>query len=87
MEIEILKRIITGQREEFEKNFKEFPIIKRDNLDYVKPFLSHPSILAILGVRRSGKSVFSILLAKELKENFGYINFDDERLMSLKTEA
>jgi len=86
MEIEILKRIITGQREEFEKNFKEFPIIKRDNLDYVKPFLSHPNILAILGVRRSGKSVFSILLTKELKENFGYINFDDERLMSLKTE-
>jgi len=86
MEIEILKRIIIGQREEFEKNFKEFPVIKRDNLDYVKPFLSHPNILAILGVRRSGKSVFSILLAKELKENFGYINFDDERLMSLKTE-
>lgn len=86
MEIEILKRIITSQREEFEKTFKEFSIIKRDNLDYVKPFLSHPNILAILGVRRSGKSVFSILLAKELKENFGYINFDDERLMSLKTE-
>ena len=86
MEIEILKRIITSQREEFEKTFKEFPIIKRDNLDYVKPFLSHPNILAILGVRRSGKSVFSVLLAKELKENFGYINFDDERLMSLKTE-
>ena len=86
MEIEILKRIITSQREEFEKTFKEFPIIKRDNLDYVKPFLSHPNILAILGVRRSGKSIFSIILAKELKENFGYINFDDERLMSLKTE-
>ncbi|MEK6936152.1 MAG: ATP-binding protein [Nanoarchaeota archaeon] len=86
MEIEILKRIITSQREEFEKTFKEYPIIKRDNLDYVKPFLSHPNILAILGVRRSGKSVFSILLAKELKENFGYINFDDERLMDLKTE-
>src|SRR3990167_3805767 len=86
MEIEILKRIITGQREEFERNFKEFPIIKRNNLDYVKPFLLRPNILAILGVRRSGKSVFSILLAKELKENFGYINFDDERLMSLKTE-
>lgn len=86
MEIEILKRIITSQREEFEKTFKEFPIIKRNNLDYVKPFLSYPNILAILGVRRSGKSVFSVLLAKELKENFWYINFDDERLMSLKTE-
>jgi predicted AAA+ superfamily ATPase len=27
-----------------------------------------------------------MLLAKEMKENFGYINFDDERLMGLKTE-
>ncbi|MBI2499726.1 ATP-binding protein [Candidatus Woesearchaeota archaeon] len=86
MEIEILKRIITSQREEFEKIFREAYIIQRENLDYVKPFLSHPNILAILGVRRSGKSVFSILLANELKENFGYINFDDERLIGLKTE-
>ena len=86
MEIEILKRIITGQREEFEKTFKEFPIIERDNLNYVKPFLSHPNILVILGVRRSGKSVFSMLLAKALKEDYAYINFDDERLIGLKTE-
>jgi len=86
MEIEILKRIIVSQREEFEKTFKEFPVIDRDKLDYVKPFLSHPNILAILGVRRSGKSFFSMLLARELKENFGYINFDDERLIDLKTE-
>ena len=86
MEIEILKRIITEQREEFEKTFKETPIIERDNLNYAKPFLSHPNILAIVGVRRSGKSVFSMLLAKALKEDYAYINFDDERLIGLKTE-
>ncbi len=86
MEIEILKRIITSQKEEFEKTFRQFEIIKRDRINYVKPFLSHPNILAILGVRRCGKSVFSILLANELKENFAYINFDDERLIGLKTE-
>lgn len=86
MQIEVLKRIITEQREEMEKTFSEYPIIKRDRLEYVKLFLLYPNILAVLGVRRSGKSVFSIILAKELKENFGYINFDDERLMELKTE-
>ena len=86
MQLEILKRIIVGQREEFEKTFREYPIIKRDKLEYVKPFLSRPNVLTILGVRRSGKSVFSILLAKELKEDFGYINFDDERLIEAKTE-
>lgn len=86
MQIEFLKKIITEQREEFKKIFREYQIIKRDKLEYVKPFLLHPNILAILGVRRSGKSVFSILLAQEIKEKFGYINFDDERLIELKTE-
>lgn len=86
MEIEILKRIITGQREELENIFKESPIIERDNLNHIKPFLSRPNILAILGVRRSGKSVFSVLLAKALKEDYAYINFDDERMIGLKTE-
>ncbi len=86
MEIEVLKRIISEQRKEFEETFKEYSIIKRERLSYAKQFLMHPNILAILGVRRSGKSVFSILLAKEIKEKFGYINFDDERLLGAKTE-
>lgn len=86
MEIEILKRIITEQRAELEGTLKEAPMIERDNLEYAKPFLSHPNILAILGVRRSGKSIFSVLLAKAMKENYAYINFDDERLIGLKTE-
>lgn len=86
MQVEVLKRIITEQRDEFEKLFREYQIIKRERMEYVKPFLSHPNVLVITGVRRSGKSVFSILLAKELKEKFGYINFDDERLIELKTE-
>ncbi len=85
MEIEILKRIISEQRKEFEEAFKEYIVIKREKLSYAKQFLMHPNILAILGVRRSGKSVFSMLLAKELKEDFGYINFDDERLLGAKT--
>lgn len=86
MEIETLKNIITGQKKEIEEEFKKENIIQRENLDYVKPFLKHPNILAILGVRRAGKSTFAVLLTRELNENFGYINFDDERLLGLKTE-
>jgi len=85
MEIELLKRIITDQRKELEELLKSH-ILKRDNLDYAKKFLKYPNILAILGVRRCGKSIFSGLLAKELKENFTYINLDDDRLIGLKTE-
>ena len=51
MEIEILKRIITDQRNEIEKKFREERIREREDIDYVKKFLKYPNILAILGVR------------------------------------
>ena len=86
MEIEALKRIIKEQRKEIERKFKNEEIIKRENIDYTKKFLKYPNILTILGVRRSGKSIFSLLLSKQLKVNAAYINFDDERLIGLKTE-
>lgn len=86
MQIEQLKKIISEQRKDLEEEFIKENIIQRENLDYAKSFLKHPNILAILGVRRAGKSTFTALLARELKENYGYINFDDERLISLKTD-
>jgi len=85
MQIKILKQIITDQRNEIEKKLGEEEIIERENTDYVKKFLQHPNILAILGVRRSGKSMFSLLVSKQFK-NVSYINFDDERLIGAKTE-
>ncbi len=78
------KSIIKEQREELEKIEKEEKIIERIGLDKSKESLKHPNILAILGIRRCGKSIFSYLLAKPHK--FAYINFDDERLAGLKTE-
>lgn len=86
MEIEILKRIIADQRNEIEKKFKEEKIIERENIKYVEKFLKHPNILVILGVRRSGKSMFSLLLSNYLEKKVAYINFDDERLINVKTE-
>ncbi len=86
MEIEALKKVITDQRNEIEKKFKEEEIIEREGINYAKKFLRYPNILAILGVRRSGKSIFSLLLSKQLKENVSYINLDDERLVGVKTD-
>jgi len=78
------KSIIKEQREELEKIEKEEKIIERASLEESKRALKYPNILAILGIRRCGKSIFSYLLAKPHK--FAYINFDDERFVGLRSE-
>jgi hypothetical protein len=78
------KSIIKEQREELEKIEKEEKIIERIGLNKSRESLKYPNILAILGIRRCGKSIFSYLLAKPYR--FAYINFDDERLAGLKSE-
>jgi predicted AAA+ superfamily ATPase len=78
------KNIIKEQREELEKIEREENIIERDGLREAGKHLSHPNILAVIGIRRCGKSIFSYLLSKTGKT--GYINFDDERLAGLKAD-
>ena len=86
MEIESLKRVITDQKAELEGRLKGKDILLRKYTTYVQQFLLHPNILAIIGVRRCGKSLFSYFLGKQQQEPMGYINFDDERLVAVKTE-
>ena len=79
MNLEDLKRIIVSQREEMEEKFTKLKIIGREpEIEDLRNFLEFPNILAILGVRRCGKSIFSWQILRGKK--FGYINFDDERL-------
>ncbi len=86
MDIEVLKRVIESQREEIDEKFAKEDILERDGLTTARKYLSYPNILVILGIRRSGKSIFSLLLSRELKQKTAYINFVDERLISIKTE-
>lgn len=80
MEIQEIKKIIIDQREEIEALFQKENIIARElDVKKLKQFISHPNVLVISGVRRSGKSVLALLLFKN--ERYGYINFDDERLV------
>jgi uncharacterized protein len=79
-----IKAIIKEQREELQDIESRERIIKRELLEQAALCLKHPNILAVIGVRRCGKSIFSYLLAKD--KNFGYINFDDERLSGLKAQ-
>ncbi|HLC79071.1 MAG TPA: ATP-binding protein [archaeon] len=86
METEQIKRVIESQREEVDEKFSKEEILEREGLDVAKRYLSAPNVLVVLGIRRSGKSIFSLLLARELKQKAAYINFVDERLISMKTE-
>lgn len=79
-----LESIIKEQRKELETIEKTEKIIERTKSEESKRALKYPNILAILGIRRCGKSIYSYLLAKQYK--FAYINFDDERLIGLKSE-
>ncbi|UCE74939.1 MAG: ATP-binding protein [Methanomassiliicoccales archaeon] len=78
------KALIKEQREELEEIDKRERFISREQEKDAVKYLEHPNVLAILGVRRCGKSIFSYMLSKE--HDFGYINFDDERLSGTKTE-
>ncbi len=85
MNVEELKAIITSQHEALDGLFKKENIIERDlDKSRVKSFLAKPNVLAVLGVRRCGKSIFCWLLLRG--EKFGYINFFDERLVGLRAE-
>lgn len=85
MNVEELKAVIASQHEDLEGLFRKERIVERDlDRSRIKNFLIKPNVLAILGVRRCGKSVFSWLLLKG--EKFGYINFFDERLVGLRAE-
>src|SRR3989344_8090734 len=80
-----IKEIILEQKKEIEEIEKREKIIFRESLDKAKKFLKYPNILVITGIRRCGKSIFSYLVEKDKK--FGYINFDDERIIDLKSES
>ncbi len=81
MDKEFLKLVIVDQRRSIEERFKSKSMIVRDASKDIK--LENPTALIILGIRRCGKSTLSEQLL--LGHKFGYVNFDDERLLGVKT--
>ncbi|RLJ01950.1 MAG: hypothetical protein DRP11_03645 [Candidatus Aenigmatarchaeota archaeon] len=77
----LIKEVILEQREEMKEIFRIERIIEREGREGATEYLKFPNILAILGPRRAGKSIFSWQLFQN--RDFGYINFDDERLLEL----
>jgi len=61
MNIQELKKIIVSQKEEIDEKFKRERIILRDlDFSHFRNYLSYPNIVAILGIRRCGKSILSL---------------------------
>jgi len=74
----MVRDILITQRREVEVTLQELYIERQ-----IPPIpLDHDLITIILGPRRAGKSFFS-LHAMVSEEKFGYINFDDERLIDI----
>ena len=72
----MIKDILILQKRELEKSLKE-KYIERE-IKHVN--LSSNIIKVIIGPRRAGKSFFALHFLNK-KGNFGYVNFDDERLI------
>ncbi len=84
MNSDIIKNVIVDQKKDLVEKINRETIVQRDGITKCKKYISHPNLLLISGPRRAGKSFFSHLLFS--KANYVFLNFDDERLIELKTE-
>lgn len=74
----MIKDIIILQKRELAQKLKELYIPREAELKEIKSDL----IKVVIGPRRAGKSLFSIHCLSKLS-NFGYVNFDDEKLVDI----
>ena len=75
----MIKDILIAQKQELEDRFKEQYVERKVNINKLEGSM----IKVIIGPRRAGKSFFALHLLNK-KGDFGYINFDDERLIDVK---
>lgn len=75
----MLNNIVLKQKKEKEQ-LLSIPYVARTRDSFGKKWLDSNLIKVVLGPRRSGKSVFSLMLLKD--RPFMYFNFDDEVLAS-----
>src|SRR2546426_4283428 len=81
---EDLRQVLLYQREEMGASPPAGKWVPRTQERTLREALRRPLIKVIMGVRRSGKSVLARLALAG--QDFAYVNFDDERLASLRTE-
>ena len=79
-----MKGVISDQAEERGALFQGQRIIDRENQAHWSTFVDDPIVKVAMGVRRSGKTVFTHLLLEG--EGYASVNFDDERLAYMDIE-
>ena len=75
-----MKNIVLGHKAEKEALLRA-QYIQRKGLRYARQNIKNNLIKVIVGPRRAGKSVFAIQMLEG--QDFAYLNFDDERLVSI----
>lgn len=83
MQKTLLKTIVSNQKEEKETLLR-LPYVDRTKTEQGKKWTSSDLIKVVLGPRRAGKSVFSLMLLQD--REFAYFNFDDPVLVSEKLD-
>ncbi len=76
-----IKRILKDQRAELEETMNTGKIVGREAEQHFKIQAQSKLIKITTGVRRAGKSIFTHMILKN--KEFGYVNFDDERLINV----
>ncbi len=80
--IDDLRRIVLKQKEEIQRLDGT---IKRDILREILSWLDDNRVIILTGIRRCGKSTILRQIMKE-KENYCYVNFEDERFLDFKAQ-
>lgn len=75
-----MKDIVLGHKVERD-GFLNAKYVRRDGLHDARQSMKNNLIKVIVGPRRAGKSVFAIQMLE--KQDFAYLNFDDERLLGI----
>lgn len=83
MEKNIIKLILLEQREEIVQIFNK-TLIDREVMLNAEKMFETDLIKVVMGIRRCGKSTMSHQLLRN--KNYGYINFDDERLIGVTSK-
>lgn len=79
----LLKTIVSKQKTE-KDTLLSLSYVERAKAEQGKKWVASPLIKVVLGPRRAGKSVFSLMLLKG--QQFAYFNFDDPALVGEKLD-
>jgi predicted AAA+ superfamily ATPase len=78
----LLEQILSDQQSELEI-FRSRSFCRRAEQSLID--LKSPQAQVVIGVRRSGKSTLCLQALESSRLNYGYVNFDDERLYGLES--